>query len=75
MKHGRLVTEGNPMSNTKKRKAGRNKTRKKQREYKEYCRVMRTTGHVTDQNGIWTTSKPATCAKSIDELLRMTGAK
>jgi hypothetical protein len=65
------------MSNTskKKRGPGRNKTRKKQRDYKEHCRVMRTTGHVTDQNGQWTTTKPGTCAKSIDELLRMTGAK
>ena len=31
--------------------AGRNKTRKKQREYKEHCRVMRTTAH-----GGWTTN-------------------
>ena len=32
---------------------GRNKTRAKQRDYKAHCRVMRTTGHITDADGRW----------------------
>ncbi len=59
----------------KKRGAGRNKSRKAKRDYKEHCRIMRTTGHVTDQNGTWTDTKPGLCSKSMEELLRMTGAK
>jgi hypothetical protein len=36
--------------------AGRNKTRKKQREYKAHCREMRKSGHITDSHGSWTTN-------------------
>lgn len=41
---------------SKKRGSGCNKTRKKQREYKAHCRAMRTSGHVCDANGVWTTN-------------------
>jgi hypothetical protein len=37
-----------------KKGVGRNKTRAKQREYKEHCRVMRTSGMVTNERGAWT---------------------
>ena len=36
------------------RKSGRNKTRAKQRDYKEHCRLMRVGGYVTDSRGSWT---------------------
>jgi hypothetical protein len=36
-----------------KKGSGRNGSRAKKREYKEHCRVMRTTGHVNDANGQW----------------------
>jgi hypothetical protein len=34
--------------------AGSNKTAKKQRAYKEHCRLMRTSGYITDSHGVWT---------------------
>lgn len=37
-----------------KRNSGRNNTRRKQRAYKEHCRLMRVGGYVTDSNGVWT---------------------
>lgn len=39
--------------------SGRNNTRRKAREYKEHCRVMRTTGYVTTSEGTWTTNYAA----------------
>jgi len=57
-----------------KRGSGRNKSRMKKREYKEHCRIMRTSGQWTTAGGTWTDNKsvlgPEKIEKKISETTR-----